>query len=642
MKFTKLVIKNFLAITDAAIDLSDRGLVLIQGENLDDTSASSNGAGKSSIADALSWALYGITARGVSGDDVVNETIGGQTEVSVCIEDGAQAYVIQRYRKHSAGKNSLKITDVIAGTALTKGTDKLTQEVVNRIVGSSHEVFNAAVYAGQEKMPDLPAATDKALKILIEEASGVTMLEAAYQEARERAANVKMMKAKVDAEIGIQENKLTWATNDFVTAATSISEWFAQNEIDKNLAKDAVIAQVAIVRTADEELSKLDASGVIAAIADCDAKIAAVSAENKTLGDLTGTLTVSNLDLSNVVMRHARTLENIKALNEKILGAHKIVGCPCGECARPLTAAEVAPITDTANANLAAEKINLASLETESANLKKSTQKLTDERAVFIASMTDLTATNALRALKSNENAIIERKKADRNKLATSAKLLGEKFRGLCEATNPHVARKSGLEAQIATIETSLTAVRANAVQVQTDFEHAEAVIKVFSPAGVRARILDDVTPFLNRQTSEYLSTLSDGNISATWTTLVKNAKGELREKFSIEVENDKGAKSFAGLSGGEKRKVRIATALALQDLVATRATKPIELFIADEIDDALDSPGLERLMTIMNEKALERGSVFIISHRDLKDWIPQILNVRKKGGVTTIDDLGA
>ncbi|TOJ96769.1 chromosome segregation protein SMC, partial [Vibrio parahaemolyticus] len=70
-----------------------------------------------------------------------------------------------------------------------------------------------------------------------------------------------------------------------------------------------------------------------------------------------------------------------------------------------------------------------------------------------------------------------------------------------------------------------------------------------------------------------------------------------------------------------EKRKVRLATALALQDLVSSRASKPIELWIGDEIDDAVDVSGLERLMTVLEEKAKEKGTVLIVSHNQLSDW---------------------
>jgi DNA repair exonuclease SbcCD ATPase subunit len=161
----------------------------------------------------------------------------------------------------------------------------------------------------------------------------------------------------------------------------------------------------------------------------------------------------------------------------------------------------------------------------------------------------------------------------------------------------------------------------------------------VFSPTGVRAFLLDEVTPFLNDQTAKYLGTLTDGHITATWTTLVKTAKGELREKFSIEVTSASAGETFKSISGGEKRKVRIACALALQDLVGRRASKPIELFIGDEIDDALDNAGRERLMTILEEKARDRGSVFVISHSDLKDWIRNTITVKKVDGKSTVEE---
>ena len=160
--------------------------------------------------------------------------------------------------------------------------------------------------------------------------------------------------------------------------------------------------------------------------------------------------------------------------------------------------------------------------------------------------------------------------------------------------------------------------------------------VKVFGPAGVRAHILDTVTPYLNDRTRDYLGALSDGNIHATWTTLSKTAKGDLKEKFSIEVTNDKGSESFAGLSGGEKRKVRLATVMALQDMVASRAAKPIDIFIGDEIDDAIDDAGLERLMGVLERKARERGTVLVISHKSLDDWIPNVITVTKSGGITT------
>jgi hypothetical protein len=61
-------------------------------------------------------------------------------------------------------------------------------------------VFNAAVYSGQEVMPDIPNMTDKQLKLLVEQAAGVDVLSNAYDLARERMLAKRLTRAQ--AQIG--------------------------------------------------------------------------------------------------------------------------------------------------------------------------------------------------------------------------------------------------------------------------------------------------------------------------------------------------------------------------------------------------------------------------------------------------------
>ena len=102
--------QNF-SIKEAKIDLNDRGLVLIEGVNEDDPSAKSNGAGKSSIVDALCWCLYGKTARGVSSDAVVNRKTKKNCCVSVLIQDGEDEYPVVRSRKHDKNGTGLAVSE---------------------------------------------------------------------------------------------------------------------------------------------------------------------------------------------------------------------------------------------------------------------------------------------------------------------------------------------------------------------------------------------------------------------------------------------------------------------------------------------------------------------------------------------------
>ncbi len=130
MKLTYLEINNFLGIGKVVLNLAERGLVAIQGVNNDDASTKSNGSAKSSLPDALCWVLYGVTARGETGDSIVNRTKGKDTKVELSIIDG-NLFTVTRYRKHKTGKNALRLTETDAGGTnhdLTQGTDKLTQE----------------------------------------------------------------------------------------------------------------------------------------------------------------------------------------------------------------------------------------------------------------------------------------------------------------------------------------------------------------------------------------------------------------------------------------------------------------------------------------------------------------------------------
>ena len=313
------------------------------------------------------------------------------------------------------------------------------------------------------------------------------------------------------------------------------------------------------------------------------------------------------------------------------------IGTPCKSCNKPYCEEDIAGVRKIREEELEDLKKRGVAASQKLKDLKAQYEEATQDATNYEKTLPVLTNVNARRSEIERELAAAAAHRSTmqrHNRDATAAK---ERRDELKAEPNPADAHIESLSKMKAAREKELVACEALIGAAQTKVEIAEAVVKVFGPAGVRAHILDTVTPFLNDRTADYLSALSDGNVHATWSTLTKTTKGELREKFAIEVTNDKGAKSFKGLSGGEKRKVRIATYLALQDLVATRAVKPVNIFVADEVDHALDQPGLERLMTLLERKARDRGTVLVISHNSLADWCDQIVTVTKAGGKATV-----
>ncbi len=641
MNITKLNIRNFLAISNAEIDLDKRGLLLIQGVNDDDPSADSNGAGKSSIVDALCWSIYGVTARGVSGDAVVSNAVKKDCSVIVEVEDEGVDYKIMRYRKDTTQKNALLVIQRDSAgieTNLAKGTDRETQEVIDKIMGCSLDVFVAAIYAGQEKMPDLPGMTDKMLKMLIEEAAGVEALSQAYSIARERMNTAKTLFSRLEPEKKSLEEFLKGSTMALNDAEASSLEFESQR---KEKAKSELAKTLPLKKAIEEAKRDLahkeSAESILAEMDGVELAMTKQKDEQAKLKTFQAEVTRMSAELARQTAQLRAAKTAISAAEQELKDIDGQVGKPCGECGKTYEK------HDLATARLARlDKIKklheaLEPVERQFNEAKVAYKNAQDAANDFERSMTDFTTMAAKYRTLSGALNDVRKVEQTIERLTGEIHALGESAKAKLSEQNAWLKLIETHSKEIERINEKLKEVYASIEKEGADLEMLENAVKVFGPAGVRAHILDTVTPFLNDRTQEYLGALSDGNIHAEWSTLAKTAKGELREKFNIEVTNDNGADSFAGLSGGEKRKARLACAMALQDMVAGRAAKPINIFIADEVDHALDESGLERLMGVLERKARERGTVLVISHNSLADWIDSVITVTKSGKKSTV-----
>lgn len=632
--------QNFLALSEFYVETADRGLVLIQGENKSDSSTESNGAGKSSIADSISWCLYGVTARGITGDKIVKRDTKGDTFVHIILQDGGQQFRVERYRKHSVYKNESRVYQITpAGEIdLSKGTDKETQLVINGIMGCTVDVFNAAIYAGQEQMPNLPGLTDKGLKLLLEEAAGTEELADCYTVVRQRALEAtKALDVEKSGLTILEGSKVD--TEGLVTQAQETVQEFENTRRDR---AKAVLAQTLphsdLIATINAEIATLASAEDIEAATDAvQAKIKAVDAEG---AEETRLRNIFN-DLGRTVAGTRVAASNLKSAAEK--EAHHLahvddqVGHPCGECGKLYEKTDLATAKERREQSYQAALDAVTVVEKKLAEEEAALAVAQDNLIKFQESMTDVSAEVAeLQRLNREARQAQDLKNKVAASESTITKLKQDAAGKLTEA-NPHTSHVETLQKRVTDIEAQIDAKKLGMQELEDKATQLADAVTVFGPAGVRAHILDLITPFLNDRTRDYLGALSDGNIHAVWSTLTKTAKGDLKEKFNIEVSNDLGGDSFDALSGGEKRKVRLATAMALQEMVASRASKPIGLFIADEIDDALDPAGLERLMGILDKRAKETGSVMVISHNGLADWVDQVITVEKSGKSSTV-----
>lgn len=645
MRIGDVTIENFQAIGEINMNLDNRGLVLVQGENKDDTSQESNGSGKSSISDAIHWCFFGSTPRGVTGDDIVNDKVKKNTRVGITVyDDDDSIYLIERHRKHKQGKNRLKVSKLEDGgvTDLTKGTDKLTQPLVSQILAQSEYVFGHATYSAQEAMPDLPALTDKNLKALIEEAAGIDLIQNAHEIASNELKEAKNERSAIESKAETLRSSLEIYTGNRDSVKESFSQWVADHKISLADTKGSLVAAATSYKLLKTGLTLLDDREIQVQSEIDEARLRVDDFQSQTIELATHRTAVSNI--VHELSRSETRRDAAKRDAEKYLKEAKEVSMDpgdCSKCGSPLDA-------ETHKAVANAEKQKLKKFAQDFATnykgyvqeIKDHNEKLSEAQGAlesFESSMTDVSQEIALiDALTSEKDDIRDSKLSISN---AKREFADSKSKHEIEEAkeNPHVSGLKTAEQHIVKIGADIATAKGELAIANTNETLAAEVMAVFGPAGVRAHILDTVTPFLNQRTSHYLGILSDGNITAFWDTISLLATGEAREKFAISVESKTGAKSYKGLSGGEKRKVKLSCAMALQDLVASRSSKSLQLFMADEIDDSVDQSGLERLMMLLDEKAKEKGTLLVISHNSLSDWIRQSVTVVKDGGLSSL-----
>ena len=151
IRIKDLSVKNFMSVgaQTQAVDFCKEQLTLVLGENLDqggDDSGSRNGTGKTTIINALSYAIYGQALTNIKKDNLINKVNGKNMLVTVNFEKDGTDYRIERGRK----SNILKF--YINGEALdtededeSQGDSRETQREIEKLFGISHDMFKHIV-----------------------------------------------------------------------------------------------------------------------------------------------------------------------------------------------------------------------------------------------------------------------------------------------------------------------------------------------------------------------------------------------------------------------------------------------------------------------------------------------------------------
>ena len=586
-KIKAITVKNFMSVGNVsqAVDFDKEHLTLVLGENVDlggDDSGSRNGTGKTTMINALSYALYGQALTNIRKENLINKTNGKAMLVTVEFEVGGQNYRIERGRKPNVLK--LYVNDqeqkseenVVEDDA--QGDSRETQKHIEQLLGMSHTMFKHLVALNTYTEPFLSMkAADQ--REVIEQLLGITVLS-------EKAEKLKAL---------IKDTKDAIQSESFRIDGIKVANENVQKSINSLALKSS-----AWDTKKEEEIVRLGKAILELAEVDIDAELAAHvalkewtanSATQKELLKQKATLDAAVGQADKSVKKYAKEIAT--------LADHK-----CPSCEQDLHDHKYSEM-------LAKAKKDLADAEAYALRVQQDLE-------VVITALTELG----------------ELPKPPTTFYETEAEALGHKnnLASLEQSLESKVNETNPYNEQIEDLKkTALQEIKWDTINELTKIkEHQEFLHKLLTnkDSFIRKKIIDQNLSYLNKRLSYYIDKMGLPH------------KVVFLNDLTVEITQLGQELDFDNLSRGERNRLILSLSFAFRDVWENLYQHINLLFIDELIDAGMDAAGVEAGLAVLKKMARERNkNVFLISHKDeLVGRVNNVLKVIKENGFTSYD----
>ena len=572
-----ITLRNFLSIGAVcqAVNFDRQELTLILGENLDlGGDGARNGTGKTSLIQALSYALFGVPINSIRKDNLVNRTNGKNMMVTLEFSVNGIDYKIERGRKPNILRFYVN-SDLQKGLDDAQGENKETQAAIEKIIHMSSDMFKHIVALNTYSEPFL-ALKNNEQRDIIEQLLGITLLS-------EKAEVIKGLVKDSKDDIQQEEFKVKAIEEANKRVKEQIDSTKRRQKLWK-MKHDEDLERLAIDY---QRLITIDISAELQAHKD----LTAYNEKRKTIDDL-------NKLIARCVADEAKEEKLVNKLTTEIsdLRDHKCYAC--GQ-----------EFHDKKHESVLDEKIKalheaaFQALVTNKQFLEH-TQAVKDLGVLGTMPVTHYdTEAQAIKHSSQLENLIkdIERK--------------GDEVDPYSE--------------QIAEMENkALQEINFDKInQLTRTMEHQKFLLDILTSKDsfVRKKIIDQNLSYLNGRLTHYLD-----KIGLPHQVIFKN-------DLQVEITELGRELDFDNLSRGERNRLILGLSFAFRDVWENLYSPINTLFIDELIDSGLDTMGVENAIAILKDMSRRRQkSIWLVSHREeLAGRVPNVLKVVKENGFT-------
>ena len=577
IQIRNLTVKNFMSVGNATqgINFDRHDLTLVLGENLDlGGDGSRNGTGKTTIINALSYALYGTALSNIRKDNLVNKTNGKNMLVSLDFALDNQEYKIERGRKPNVLRFYVNNREQEVEND-AQGDSRETQDAIERALGLSHDMFKHILALNTYTEPFLSLKANEQ-RTIIEQLLGITLLS-------ERAEKIKDLNRSTKDAISQEEFRIRAVQE----ANKRIEEQIESLKKRQRMWDTKFYEDLSKLQSALDELSKIDIDAELAA----HKSLTQYNNLVKERADTQKSLTRARLDQD----RERKAADKLSVEVAALLD-HK-----CHACGQDLH-------DDKHEAIIAAKQDELDKACVE----------------VDLLGVGIMELENELEELgePGSQPVVFYDKESDAIEHNSSMNNLRQQITAKMDDHNPYSDQIVDMQQQALQEVTYDTLNELTRLQ-----DHQEFLLKLLTSKDsfIRKKIIEQNLSYLNNRLTHYLD-----RIGLPHTVVFQNDLTVSIEELGRELD-------FDNLSRGERNRLILSMSWAFRDVFESLYQPINVLFIDEMIDNGLDTQGVESALALLKQMSRERHkSIWLVSHRDeLSGRVENILRVVKSNGFT-------
>lgn len=544
--FRKLRYRNFLSSgnnwTEVYLDQAKHTLIV-----------GHNGAGKSTMLDALSFALFGKAHRNINKPQLVNTINKKNCEVEVEFEIGRAKYRI--FRSLNPGTFEIwKNGELLNQASHSKEYQKLLEQNILKL---NHKSFHQIVVLGSSSFIPFMQLPQGHRRDVIEDLLDINVFSKMNVLLREKNSRLKEQIKDIGHELELNETKRD-AQKKYIRDLTKVASSHRKEKTD----------QMKDLQSQIEDLQARTAE--------------MVQTVNMTRPDVEKGLKMAHDTKQSLNQSAGQINSEIKAIvkEAKFYDSNDI----CPTCKQPIDAhLKATALTDAKckAKDLQDKHVQLQSKSSENENwLHELNEKFQE-----------------INGLQSQINTNISTISHLQKTISTIEKEMETLLTG---GTDLDTANK-----ELEKLEKDRSKLVDKKFKLTDEYSYNSVIAEMLKDTGIKTKVIKQYLPIINKLVNQYLQVLDFFVSFQLDETFMEEIRSRYRDTFSYE--------SF---SEGEKQRIDLALLFTWRQIARMKNSVSTNLLILDEtFDSSLDHEGVENLMKILYTLS-DDTNVFVISHK--------------------------